>query len=481
MDYTYEDFIYEFNVGIKHRPKKPDVFNNVSINTPYYFDIKAKKEMFNLYELNHKNLLKSFDDDTLIIHFNRSKYGCDKELLYFYDNRWFNNPLELELYIYAVDNNIDIERCPGYYETKDENMIYPDFRFGDKLICIELDILKDKQEYKDRLSLLLKKYPECEIWKESDFEEISKYIYDNFSDDYIPLFYKEVPFPWPNPDLRDTSPMGLVRHFHKSIYEARHKNEPNALELWNNKTVFKELALNRLFYVGECNPKRMLAGLNIAKFAMKVSVFKNTTAVELIKTYLWDAKNIFDCFSGFSARMLGAMTCGIPYIGRDINEKHIRESMEILDWWKRYKNPNVQVDLQVADATKSFGVYDCLLTCSPYAVYDSRKNKVNLEDWNNPDQIALTCDEWIDVCLNNYKCRKYVFVVDDTIIKYRPYIVGTISNNGHIGRNTEYIVYIDFTNYGRYIYPTGISPFDIINSEDKYCPVKGLGLSPFDI
>ena len=153
------------------------------------------------------------------------------------------------------------------------------------MICIDLDILKDKQEYKDRLSLVLKKYPECEIWKESDFEEISKYIYDNFSDEYMPLFYKEVPFPWPNPDLRDTSPMGLVRHFHKSIYEARHKNEPNALELWNNKTVFKELALNRLFYVGECNPKRMLAGLNIAKFAMKVSVFKNTTAVELIKTY----------------------------------------------------------------------------------------------------------------------------------------------------------------------------------------------------
>ena len=27
----------------------------------------------------------------------------------------------------------------------------------------------------------------------------------------------------------------------------------------------------------------------------------------------------------------------------------------------------------------------------------------------------------------------------------------------------------------------GISPFDIINSEDEYCPVEGLGLSPFDI
>ena len=479
-DYSYlEDTIYfESILGLKDRPKKPDMFNSISINTPYYFDLKAKKEYFIEYENKHKNLLKSFDDKDLLENFNFMKFGYDKPFLYFYDNREFNNALELELYIYAVDKNLDIERCPGFYDDKNYSMIYPDFKLGNRLIYIvyPFEDINHRNKVKDR-------YPNCEFWTEKDFEEISQHIYDNYSDDYLPLFYKDVPFPWPNANLKDTSPMGLVRHFHKSIMEGRHKDEPTILELWNNKEIFKQLALNRLLYVGECNVNRMRQGYNIAKIATKISVFKNTTAIELIKTYLYDAEEIFDPFSGFSGRMLGAIQCGKPYIGRDINAKHIEESKQILSWWKANRDSNVQVDLKVADATKEFGVYDCLLTCSPYATIDRRGNRINIEDWNNEDQLALTCDEWIDICLLRYKCRKYVFVVDDTVVKYRPYVVGSIGNHGHMGRNIEYVVYLNFTNYSLPIYNhnkgKGLTPFDI--DKTKQYQDIGNGITPFDI
>lgn len=510
----------ELYQGLKKRPKKPDVFNNVSINTPYYINIKAKLAQFAAYEEKHKEALKSFDIDPTKFGWGKiaqqqfDRYGWFKPCMYLYDDRFFDSAYELELYIFAVDHDIELIRYPDYegdseLNTDPDRKIYPDFKLGDKYICIapfqfyknykgikndervnpyDLSILYgcDMDEYNKqmnaRIENLKARYPNIEFWDNFTFDSISKYIYDNYSDDYLPLFIIGTPFPWPNSDLRDTSPMGLVRHFHKSIFESRHGNEPTALEIWDNKDIFKKLALNRLLYVGECGLNRMRQGLNISKIATKVSVFKSSIAERLIKAYLWDAEKIFDPFSGFSGRMLGAMMCGKPYIGRDLNPTHIQESKEIVEWWKANKNPNVQVDLDVADVTKNFGVYDCLLTCSPYATIDRYGNRKNIETWNNPDQLALTCDEWIDICLQNYKCRKYVFVTDETIVKYRPYIVGTIGNMGHMGKNCEYIIYLDFTNYSLNI-PVpgkGFTPYDL-KEGDEYTPIVGKGITPFDI
>ena len=174
------------------------------------------------------------------------------------------------------------------------------------------------------------------------------------------------------------------------------------------------------------------------------------------------------------------MICHKPYIGRDLNPTHIFESKAILDWWKTNRDPTVRVDLATADATRNSGVYDCLLTCSPYATIDKYGNRKNIETWNNPNQLALTCDEWIDICLMNYRCRKYVFVVDDTVIKYRPYIVDTISNLGHMGKNKEFVIFLDFTNYSLPVFNKGISTYDMKPDPDGYVfPNKGV--SPYDI
>ena len=74
-----------------------------------------------------------------------------------------------------------------------------------------------------------------------------------------------------------------------------------------------------------------------------------------------------------------------------------------------------------------------LFTCPPYG---------GKEHWNkNNDEVEMSCDEWIDICLDKYKVNKYLFVVDKTE-KYKNNIVETIENKSHFGTNYEYVILI---------------------------------------
>ena len=112
--------------------------------------------------------------------------------------------------------------------------------------------------------------------------------------------------------------------------------------------------------------------------------------------------------------MLGTISLGKRYIGQDISEIHVRESNKILDWLRENM---YEFDARVtcADSYKTKGAYQCLFTSLP------RRG----ESYDDVPETKLTCDEWIDVCLKNYQCSKYVFVVDNTV-KYRDYIVDNI-------------------------------------------------------
>ena len=80
-----------------------------------------------------------------------------------------------------------------------------------------------------------------------------------------------------------------------------------------------------------------------------------------------------------------------------------------------------------------FGDNTCLFTCPPYG---------EKEHWNkNRNEIEKSCDEWIDLCLEKYKCKKYLFVVDETE-KYKDKIVETLTNKSHFGSNNEYVILI---------------------------------------
>lgn len=233
-------------------------------------------------------------------------------------------------------------------------------------------------------------------------------------------------------DIKKNSRLGdsIISNFHRSIYDAHISTKPSPKEAWNNRELLEKCVRNRFIYSSNLSSHSILQGFNVCKIAPKVSVFSAPLAKRLIQTYLDKYNQIFDPFSGFSGRMLGACSLGIPYIGQDINVSHIKESKQIAEFLG-LKDVSLKVQNVLEDTKKE---YECLFTCPPYG---------GKEHWNiKNDLIEKTCDEWIDECLNRFKCKTYLFVVDETE-KYKDYIVEEISNNSHFGNNKEYVIKID--------------------------------------
>lgn len=218
----------------------------------------------------------------------------------------------------------------------------------------------------------------------------------------------------------------VIRNFHHSIYHARTNGNVSPYEGWYNDEMLNRVIKNRVIYKNNVDPSRVLDGFNVTKIAPKVSVFQPVVAKNLIVKYLKNVDEIFDPFSGFSGRMLGTTALNKRYIGQDINEIHVKESTMIINFLK-LNNVNVVVK----DVLTSHGKYQSLFTCPPYG---------DKESWNNCD-VVKTCDDWIDICLSNFKCEYYMFVVDKTV-KYKNNIIDVIENVSHFSKNIEYVILI---------------------------------------
>lgn len=267
-----------------------------------------------------------------------------------------------------------------------------------------------------------------------DYESWIKEIIDNLPKDF-PFYnydekrlrsdyknlcnYKEL-------SLRSRLADSTIQHFHKSIYMAHVGNKPSPYEAWYNSKLLEKCVRNRFIYSSSLSGHSILNGFNVCKIAPKVSVFSASLAKIIISKYLNDFNEIFDPFSGFSGRMLGACSLGKKYIGQDINQTHVNESNDII----KFHNLNAEVICK--DIFDSEGEYDCLFTCSPYNLK---------ETWDNENQVNYSCDQWIDECLKRFKCKRYVFVVNETE-KYKDYVVDDLSNKSHFSKAKEYVVVI---------------------------------------
>jgi hypothetical protein len=188
---------------------------------------------------------------------------------------------------------------------------------------------------------------------------------------------------------------------------------------------------------GKVPPFIYAIGLTTSGKYMNVSMFKPHAARMLVNKYLSEFDEVFDPFSGFSGRLLGVVALGKKYIGRDLSERVISESKTLMEYAMSVFIENGIVpkyDLDVADASSNTGAYQCLLTCSPYGVTES---------WDGVPDSSNTCDDWIDVCLKNYSCIRYVFVTDGNISKYRNFVKETFTNMCHWGKNDEFVVVIE--------------------------------------
>ena len=253
----------------------------------------------------------------------------------------------------------------------------------------------------------------------------------------------------------------IIKKFHKSFLDAAKAKHSSPNEGWkllqNDKELFRKFYLNRLrcsdwfneykkdepfdihwpaLLEGKVPPFIYAIGLTTSGKFMNVGLFKPHAAKYLTNKYLSEYSSVFDPFSGFSGRLLGVVATGKKYIGRDLSKHVIKESKNLMKFAKPIFKKNevdVKYDLAVADATKSTGEYECLLTCSPYG---------NIERWKSVPESNYSCDDWIDICLKNYKCNRYVFVTDGNIQKYKPFVKETFTNMCHWGKNEEYVVVI---------------------------------------
>ena len=219
--------------------------------------------------------------------------------------------------------------------------------------------------------------------------------------------------------------MSIIGNFHRSIYDCRVGNCKSPKEAWEDDVALKRVIANRLIYQNTVNPSKILSGFNICKEAPIVSRFNPILAKYLVNTYLNEYNEVFDPFSGFSGRLLGVASTGKSYIGQDIRQTVIDESNEIIN----YLNIGNYCSVECKDIFDSKGKYECLLTCSPYdkkEIYGQEKDFMN-------------CDDWIDICLQRFECRRYVFVVDTTE-KYKDKVVMQLSNSSHFSKSKEQVI-----------------------------------------
>lgn len=263
--------------------------------------------------------------------------------------------------------------------------------------------------------------------------------YNNFIENIIKSC--NIPFPYPTYDdkrmhsdyerlikynnIKGSQTYSIITNFHKSIWKCHLKNKPSPFDAWNNPKLLRKCIENRFIYKSVLSTQNILHGFNICKIAPKISLFSPNIAKYLIKKYLNEYSEIFDPFCGYSGRMLGCCALNKKYIGNDINQITIGEANQIKDYLK------LNADLNCIDIFKNVGTYNCLFTCPPYN---------DKENWNENIK-NLSCDEWIDICLSHFNCKKYLFVVDKTE-KYKDFVIEKIENNSHFNTNKEKIILI---------------------------------------
>lgn len=221
----------------------------------------------------------------------------------------------------------------------------------------------------------------------------------------------------------------IANEFHKSIWKASVKGKKSPYEAWYDESLMTRLIRNRLIYSSspEITPEILRRGFSPSRIAPRVSLFNPALAKYLISKYLNEYDTIFDPFSGFSGRLLGACSLGKKYVGSDIDEDHVKESQLIIDYF------GLKGVVEVKDVLESSGVYPCLFTCPPYG---------GKERWNEKnDLIEKSCDEWIQECIQRFDCERYLFVVDGTEC-FKDNIAEEIDNSSHLGKGREYVVLI---------------------------------------
>ena len=204
----------------------------------------------------------------------------------------------------------------------------------------------------------------------------------------------------------------LILSFHQSIWTDHRDGELSPYETWRNDDMLKSMIRSHQIYHTFINKNKVSQCFN----SIRVQFMSGGRAKMIIAKYLMDYNEIFDPFSGYSGRMLGAISLDKHYIGQDTSAVRVNESNRLLQFLHKYEI-HFNATISQNDIHHSSGKYECLFTCTPSG------------------------DEWIDLCLERFTCKRYAFIVDSTD-KYKHYIDCSLQNKSYYA-NDQYIIIID--------------------------------------
>lgn len=267
-----------------------------------------------------------------------------------------------------------------------------------------------------------------------------------------------------------TTGVDILRHFHQSIYAYRSGDTPSLLDAWKDDEILRKIIKNRVLYSGVkiakgeafITPQTVVLGLNQAKVAAKISLFRPALARYLIEKYLGDCKTILDPCAGFAGRLLGAGSLGKKYRAGDINETTIAEDMTTA------KNFNIDCEIVKNDAwneaiQNKFTDIDfnsCgVLACTPYGrgkreVEYELSNGVKYklfegssigakESWNDSESDNMFTYDWVERTLVlNPDVKRFVFVLDKPG-QFEEFVAEEIITDTVFALVKEYVVVID--------------------------------------
>lgn len=267
-----------------------------------------------------------------------------------------------------------------------------------------------------------------------------------------------------------TTGVDILRHFHQSIYAYRSGDTPSLLEAWKDDDILRKIIKNRILYSGVklvngkafVSPQTVVLGLNQAKVAAKISLFRPALARYLIEKYLGDKECIVDCCAGFAGRLLGAGSLGKRYRAGDINETTIAEDMEVAKAFnidcRVVKNDAWNESIEEKFNDIDFG--SCgFLGCTPYGrgkreVEKELSNGVKYkvfegasigakESWNDSDSDNMYTYDWVErTLILNPNIDRFVFVLDKPG-QFQEFVAEEIITDTVFALVVEYVVVID--------------------------------------
>lgn len=219
----------------------------------------------------------------------------------------------------------------------------------------------------------------------------------------------------------------------KCFYKVKVDGSPCSFEAFYNDQTRWKMIVNRINYSGGfIDAKQVLTAMNVTRTCKQPSWFAKSLAKRIISEYCTSSV-IVDPFAGWGTRHDAAIELKRQYVGGDFNPELVK--------WHKSKHRNVEL----SDATKFEFENDCsVFICPPYS--DPATGRC-FEDYNfsgfDASAKSLSQCDWLKIVMNNVpRAKEYVMVCKILDEGFSRFVVETLENSSHFGKNHEYVLVI---------------------------------------